>query len=43
VILLTPRVVENRDKVRNITNEFRRKLTGLYEAPPAPAEPRPAP
>lgn len=43
VILLTPRVVENRDKIRNITNEFRRKLTGLYEAQPAPAEPpRPA-
>ncbi|MGZ8218218.1 type II secretion system secretin GspD [Methylomagnum sp.] len=34
VVLLTPRVVENRAKSRDITNEFRRKLTGLYEAAP---------
>jgi general secretion pathway protein D len=35
VVLLTPRVVENRAKARDITNEFRRKLTGLYQGPPA--------
>ncbi|BBL76785.1 type II secretion system secretin GspD [Methylomagnum ishizawai] len=34
VILLTPRVVESRPKAREITNEFRRKLTGLYESRP---------
>jgi general secretion pathway protein D len=34
VILLTPRVVESRSKARDITNEFRRKLTGLYEQAP---------
>lgn len=34
VVLLTPRVLENRAKSRDITNEFRRKLTGLYEAAP---------
>ena len=31
VVLLTPRVVENRGSAREITNEFRRKLTGLYD------------
>jgi general secretion pathway protein D len=34
VVLLTPRVVESRAKARDITNEFRRKLTGLYEEAP---------
>lgn len=34
VVLLTPRVVENRAKAKDITNEFRRKLTGLYQGPP---------
>jgi general secretion pathway protein D len=36
VVLLTPRVVENRNKARDITNEFRRKLSGLYEQAPPP-------
>lgn len=36
VVLLTPRVVENRAKARDITNEFRRKLTGLYQEAPRP-------
>ena len=35
VVLLTPRVVETRAKSREISNEFRRKLTGLYEDEPA--------
>jgi len=31
VVLLTPRVVESHAKTRDITNEFKRKLTGLME------------
>jgi general secretion pathway protein D len=31
VVLMTPRVVENAKGSQDITNEFRRKLTGLYE------------
>jgi general secretion pathway protein D len=38
VVLLTPRVVENRVRGREITNEFRRKLTGLYEDTPSSEE-----
>jgi general secretion pathway protein D len=34
VVLLTPRVVESQRNAREITNEFRRKLTGLYELAP---------
>ncbi len=37
VVLLTPRVVEKRQDIRNATNEFRRKLTGLYEQTPGSA------
>jgi general secretion pathway protein D len=44
VVLLTPRVVESRVKARDITNEFRRKLTGLYEgAPMKPGTTSPTP
>ncbi len=42
VVLITPRVVESRVKARDITNEFRRKLTGLYEGPPITVETPPA-
>ena len=31
VVLLTPRIVDNQIKGREISNEFRRKLTGLYD------------
>jgi type II secretory pathway component GspD/PulD (secretin) len=31
VVLLTPRIVDNQVKGREISNEFRRKLTGLYD------------
>ncbi|MGR9106186.1 MAG: type II secretion system secretin GspD [Gammaproteobacteria bacterium] len=31
VVLITPRVVEHRQDAALITNEFKRKLTGLYE------------
>jgi general secretion pathway protein D len=34
VILLTPRVINSQIKGREITNEFRRKLSGLYESGP---------
>lgn len=51
VVLITPRVVESRAKSRDITNEFRRKLSGLYEADtdpgavstPPPVRPTPRP
>ncbi|BBA36502.1 general secretion pathway protein D [Methylocaldum marinum] len=36
VVLLTPRVVHDRAKSSEITNEFRRRLTGLYEEKPRP-------
>lgn len=31
VVMITPRVVDNAASSREITNEFRRRLTGLYE------------
>ena len=31
VVIITPRVVANTQDAREITNEFKRKLTGLYE------------
>jgi general secretion pathway protein D len=31
VVLLTPRVVQERKDIGPITNEFKRKLTGLFE------------
>jgi general secretion pathway protein D len=33
VVLITPRVVTSRQDGRLITDEFRRKLTGIYEIP----------
>jgi general secretion pathway protein D len=30
VILITPRVVQNEKNARDVTNEFKRKLTGIY-------------
>ncbi len=35
VVLLTPRIVDNQIKGREISNEFRRKLTGLYDPGPS--------
>ncbi len=35
VILITPRVVRDRQNARLITNEFQRKLTGIYTEPAA--------
>jgi general secretion pathway protein D len=35
VVLLTPRIVDNQVKAREISNEFRRKLTGLYDPGPS--------
>ncbi len=37
VILITPRVVRDRQNARLITNEFQRKLTGIYTEPVEPA------
>ncbi|WAK02688.1 type II secretion system secretin GspD [Methylobacter sp. YRD-M1] len=37
VVLITPRVVTSRQDGRLITDEFRRKLTGIYEIPEAEA------
>ena len=34
VVLLTPRIVDSELKSREVSNEFRRKLTGLYEDQP---------
>lgn len=34
VVLLTPRIIDTSSKSREVSNEFRRKLTGLYD--PAP-------
>ncbi len=44
VVMMTPRVVENSQKAREVTNEFRRRLTGLYELRenPAPVVSQPA-
>ncbi len=36
VVLITPRVVGTRQDARLITDEFKRKLTGIYEDVPAP-------
>jgi general secretion pathway protein D len=36
VILITPRVVRTQQDTRVVTDEFRRKLTGMYEDPLAP-------
>ena len=35
VVLLTPRIIDNQVKGREISNEFRRKLTGLYDPGPS--------
>ncbi len=35
VILITPRVVKSRQDARLITDEFKRKLTGIYQEPAA--------
>jgi general secretion pathway protein D len=35
VVLLTPRIVDSQIKGREISNEFRRKLTGLYDPGPS--------
>jgi len=34
VILITPRVVQNEKNARDVTNEFKRKLTGIYQDTP---------
>jgi general secretion pathway protein D len=34
VILITPRIVQNEKNARDVTNEFKRKLTGIYQDPP---------
>lgn len=31
VILITPRIVQNEKNARDVTNEFKRKLTGIYQ------------
>jgi general secretion pathway protein D len=36
VILITPRVVKTQQDTRVVTDEFRRKLTGMYEDPAIP-------
>jgi general secretion pathway protein D len=38
VVLLTPRVVQERKDMGPITNEFKRRLTGLYEETSRPGE-----
>ena len=37
LVLITPRVVGDRDEARRITEEFRQKLNGIAPAEPAPA------
>jgi len=37
VVLITPRVVNSRQGAQQITDEFRRKLSSIYQVPPAPA------
>lgn len=37
LVLITPRVVGDRDEARRITEEFRQKLNGIAPAAPAPA------
>lgn len=34
VILITPRIVQNEKNARDVTNEFKRKLTGIYQDVP---------
>jgi general secretion pathway protein D len=31
VILITPRIVQDEKNARDVTNEFKRKLTGIYQ------------
>lgn len=38
VVLITPRVVTSRQDAREISDEFKRKLTGIYEEAPAGIE-----
>jgi general secretion pathway protein D len=38
VVLLTPRVVQERKDIAPITNEFKRRLTGIYEGTDRPGE-----
>jgi general secretion pathway protein D len=38
VVLITPRVVGSRQDARQITDEFKRKLTGIYEDKPVVSE-----
>ena len=37
VVLITPRVVNTRQDAQFITDEFRRKLSSIYEIPPTPS------
>ncbi len=39
VILITPRVVGNEQNSRDVTNEFKRKLTGIYQDLPNESKP----
>ena len=41
VVLITPRVVSTLQDTRVVTDEFRRKLTGIYEDPAAPKKKNP--
>lgn len=41
VVLITPRVVRHRQDAREITREFKRKLTGIYSDLPVPEEAQP--
>ena len=42
LVLITPRVVGNRDDARKITEEFRRKLNGIAPAAGTPAPETPS-
>jgi general secretion pathway protein D len=42
LVLITPRVVRNRDDARSITEELRQKLPQLHMAEPEPAAPEPS-
>jgi general secretion pathway protein D len=37
VVLITPRVVKSKQDSRQISDEFKRKLTGIYQSSSAPA------
>jgi general secretion pathway protein D len=39
VILITPRIVGNEQNARDVTNEFKRKLTGIYQDTPNELKP----